>query len=156
MCNCGSLAQDHVQLRESGARLCAIVQAYVGYDFSVVCVISIVPGCRGVGRWGRVQEESNGGGSNEGTAGVTGMKTTIVVSHHQRDALGVVWFPTFVAFIASREGCGKSLELRQATCACTHSYTVYMHVHTSSFSFYHIAKNIVWVFKFGSLAPNQA
>ena len=122
MCNCTSILQR------------------VTHHFSVVCAISIVPGCRGVGRWGRVQEESDGGGSNEGAAGVTGMKTTIVISHHRHDALGVVWFPTFVA---SRGGCGRSLELRLATCICTHSYTVYIHIHTSSFSFYHIAGNIV-------------
>ena len=102
MCNCGSLVRDYVQLWESGARPCAITGVWcetmcncTSYDFSVVCVISIVPGCRGVGRWGWVQEESDGGGSNEGAAGVTGMKTTIVVSHHQRDALGVVWFSNF-------------------------------------------------------------
>ena len=76
----------------SDTRLCAIVQAYCNVlpIISVLCAISIVPGCRGVGRWGRVQEESDGGGSNEGAAGVTGMKTTIVISHRQRDVLGVV------------------------------------------------------------------
>ena len=63
---------------------------------SVLCAISIVPGCRGVGCWGRVQEEGDGGGSNEGAARVTGMKTIIVISHHQRDALEVVWFPTLL------------------------------------------------------------
>ena len=45
MCNCGSLVRDHVQLWESGARLCAIVGVWrktmcncTSYDFSVVRV----------------------------------------------------------------------------------------------------------------------